>query len=174
MGMAVCQPIAAQQLKSGMRQRNVAILGALTAVDMDHHALTIDIGDFEMQSLVKPQAAGVYGGKVGVVVEGFDVGKKASDFFDAQDGGKAPFILGAQDSENAPVAVEDFLVEEAYPAVTDPHGLGRPVIDVFALQKIFLEFLLGNEIRRFAIELRKHAHRAGVGLLRAFSFPIEL
>lgn len=80
--MAVSHPIAAQQLKGRLRQRNVAILGALTAVDMDHHALTIDIGDFEMKAFVKTQAAGVHGGKIGVVVEGFDMGQKASDFID--------------------------------------------------------------------------------------------
>ena len=80
MGMAVSAPIAAQQPQSGLRQRDVAILGALAAVDMDHHALTVDIGDFEMERFVKPQAAGVDGGKVGVVVEGFDMGQKASDF----------------------------------------------------------------------------------------------
>ena len=50
---------------------------------MDHHALTIDIGDFEMKAFVEAQAAGVDGGKIDVVVEGFDVGQKASDFFDA-------------------------------------------------------------------------------------------
>ena len=65
-----------------MRQRNIAILGALAAVDMDHHALTIDIGDFEMKAFVKTQAAGVHGGEVGIVVESFDVGQKASDFID--------------------------------------------------------------------------------------------
>jgi hypothetical protein len=59
------------------------ILGALAAVDMDHHALTIDIGDFEMEPFVKALAAGIDGGKVGVVVEGFDMGQKASDFIDA-------------------------------------------------------------------------------------------
>ena len=52
-GMAVGEPIAAQQLKSRLGQRDVAILGALAAVDMDHHALTIDIGDFEMESFVE-------------------------------------------------------------------------------------------------------------------------
>ena len=84
------------------------------------------------------------------------------------------FRLGSKDSEDAPVAVEDLLVEEAYPAITDPHGLGGPMTDVFAVKKVVLEFLLGDQIRRFAIELRKHAHRAGVGLLRAFSFTVEL
>ena len=81
--MAVGKPIAAQELKSGLGQRDVAILGALAAVDMDHHALTIDIGDFKMQCFVKAQAAGIDGRKIGVVVEGFDVAQKASDFIDA-------------------------------------------------------------------------------------------
>src|SRR5262245_20067929 len=81
--MAVGEPIAAQQLKSGLGERDVAILGALAAVDMDHHAGAIDIGDFEMESFVESEAAGVDGGEVGIVAECFDVGKKASDFFDA-------------------------------------------------------------------------------------------
>lgn len=81
--MAVSRPIAAQQLKSGLRQRDVAILSALAAVDMDHHARAIDIGDFEMEPFVKSQAAGIDGGEVGIILEGFDVGKKASDFIDA-------------------------------------------------------------------------------------------
>jgi len=49
---------------------------------VDHHALTVDIGDFEMEAFLKPQAAGVHGEKIDVVVESFDVGQKASDFFD--------------------------------------------------------------------------------------------
>ena len=81
--VAVGHPIAAQQPQSGLRQRNVAILGALTAVDMDHHALTIDIGNFEMEAFVKTQTAGVHGGEIGVVVKGFDMGQKASNFIDA-------------------------------------------------------------------------------------------
>lgn len=73
-------------MKSRLRQRDIAILGALAAVDMDHHALAIDIGDFEIKSFVKPQTAGVDGAKIDVVVKGFDVGQNASDFIDTQDG----------------------------------------------------------------------------------------
>ena len=72
--MAVGEPIAAQQLKRRLRQRDVAILGALATVDMDHHARAIDIGDFEVESFVKSQAARIDGGQIGVVVKGFDVG----------------------------------------------------------------------------------------------------
>jgi hypothetical protein len=37
-------------------------------------ALTVDIGDFEITAFVKPQAAGVHGGRIAVIVEGFEVG----------------------------------------------------------------------------------------------------
>jgi len=73
-----------------------------------------------------------------------------------------------------PIALEDFLLEKTYPVIADAHGLGRPVIDIFALEEIVLEFLLRNQIRGFAVELRKHAHRASVSLLRAFSLSVEL
>ena len=81
--MAVGAPVVAQQMERGLWQQDVAVLGALAAVDMDHHALAVDIGDFEMKAFVKTQAAGVDGGEIDVVVEGFDVGQNVSDFFDA-------------------------------------------------------------------------------------------
>jgi hypothetical protein len=82
---------------------------------MNHHALTVDIGDFEMEAFLKPQAAGVHGEKIDVVVESFDVGQKASDFFDTQDGGQAVFVLGAQDREDVPIALQDVDVEKRIP-----------------------------------------------------------
>jgi hypothetical protein len=42
-----------------------------------------------------------------------------------------------------PIALKHVDVEKANPAVANSHGLGRPVIDVFSLEEIFLEFLLG-------------------------------
>jgi hypothetical protein len=77
-GMAVGTPIMAQQMKRRLRQRDIAVLGALAAVDVDHHALTVDIGDFEVEAFVKAQTAGVHGGKIDVVVEGFDVSQNAT------------------------------------------------------------------------------------------------
>ena len=161
-------------MKSRLRQRDIAVLGTFAAMHVDHHTLTVDIGDFEMEAFVKPQAAGIHGEKIDVVVKGFDVGQKASDFFDAQDSGQAVFVLGAQDRQDVPIALQDVDVEKANPAVADAQGLGRPVINVFSVEEILLEFEFRNQIRGFVIELREHAHRAGVGLLGSFSFPIEL
>ena len=65
------------------------------------------------------------------------------------------------------------LVEEADSAIADPHGIGGPVINVFPLEEIVLEFLLGDHIGGFAIELGQHADGAGVGLLGSFPFAVE-
>ena len=76
---------------------------------MDHHPIAVDIGDFEIESFVKSQTAGIYGGKIGIVLEGFDAGQEAADLFNAQDGREPSFGLGAEDSKNVPVALEDVL-----------------------------------------------------------------
>jgi len=141
---------------------------------MDHHAVAVDIGDFEMESFVKPQSTRIDGGEIGIVLEGFDPGKNTSDFLNTENGGKASFGLGTENSKDVPVSLEDVFVEEANPAIADPHGIGRPVINVFALEEIVLEFLLGDEIGGFAIELGEHADGAGVGLLSPFPFAVEL
>lgn len=82
-GVAVSKPIAAQPVEGRLGQLDVAVLGALAAVDMDHHARAIDIGDFEMARFVKAQAAGVDGGEKDVVREVLDVGQNATDLFAA-------------------------------------------------------------------------------------------
>jgi hypothetical protein len=64
--------------------------------------------------------------------------------------------------------------EKANAAVADAHGLGGPVVDVFALEEILLGFGFRNQIGGFVIEVTEHTDRAGVGFLGRFSFPIEL
>ena len=55
--VAMSLPVAPEHPQSGLRQRDVAILGALAAVDVDHHAGAIDVGYLEMQTLCQAQAA---------------------------------------------------------------------------------------------------------------------
>ena len=123
-GVAVGHPIAAEQMEGGLRERHVAIFGALPTVDMDHHAGGIDIGDFEVETFMESQATGIDGGKIGVILEGFDLGKNGSDFFNAKNGRESSLILGSEDSENVPVSLEDVFVEEADSAIADAHGIG--------------------------------------------------
>jgi len=173
-GVAVSDPIAAEQMEGGLGERDVAILGAFATVDMDHHAGGINIGGFEVETFVKSEAAGIDGGKIGVILEGFDLGKNRSDFFTAENGRKTSFGLGTEDAEDVPVTLEDVFVEEAYATIADAHGIGGPVSDVLPMEEIVLEFLLRDQIGGFGVELAEHADGAGVGLLSAFSFAIEL
>ena len=91
-----------------------------------------------------------------------------------KNGRESSFGLGSEDSEDVPVSLEDVFVEEAYAAIADAHGIGRPLIDVFPLEEIVLKFLFGDQIGGFAVELGEHADGAGVGLLSAFPFAVEL
>ena len=84
------------------------------------------------------------------------------------------FVLGPQDRQDVPVARQHVDVEKTNAAVADAHRLGRPAVDVFAMEEVFLELDFGDEIGRFLVELREHTDRAGVGFLGGFSFPIEL
>jgi hypothetical protein len=172
--MVVGGPIVSEQLEGGLGERDVAILGPLAAVDMDHHAGGVDIGDFEVEAFVKSEAAGIDGGEIGVILEGMDLGKNTSDFFTAENGREASFGLGTEDSEDVPVSLEDVFEEEADAAIADAHGIGGPVIDVLSVKEIVLEFLLGDQIGGFAIELGEHTDGASVGLLSPFPLAVEL
>jgi hypothetical protein len=141
---------------------------------MDHHAGGVDIGDFEVEALMESEATGIDGGKIGVILEGLDLCKNASDFFNAENGRESSLILGSEDTEDVPVSLEDVFVEETYPTIADAHGIGGPVIDVLSLKGIILEFLLSDQIGGFGVELAEHANGAGVGLLSPFSFAVEL
>jgi hypothetical protein len=103
--MAVGEPMAAEQMKGGLGERHIAILGALSTVDMDHHTVAVNIGDFEVETFVKPEAAGVDGAKIDVIVEGFDLVQNASDFFSAENRWESSLGLGSEDSENVPVSL---------------------------------------------------------------------
>ena len=109
--MTVGDPIATKQVEGGLGKRDVTIFGALSPVDMDHHAVAIDIGDFEIESFMKPEAAGIYGGKIGIVLEGFHLRQEFTDFLNTQDGRESSFGLGSEDSEDVPVSLKDMLVK---------------------------------------------------------------
>ncbi len=173
-GVSVGGPVATEQSQCGVRKGDIAIFGTFAAVDVDQHALALDVGDLQVERLLEPQPAGVDGGEEGVVVRRLHTPEDASDLFHAEHGGEAVLVLRPQDVEDVPVALKDVLVEETDAAVADPHGLGRPTADVLAMEEVVLKLLLGEEVRGLAIELNQHAQGADVGLLRTFGFAVEL
>src|SRR6516165_621819 len=55
-GVAVGGPVSAEGLERAGRERDEAILGALAAMDVDHHAGAGDVGDLEVEGLGESEA----------------------------------------------------------------------------------------------------------------------
>ena len=78
------------------------------------------------------------------------------------------------DLEQMPAALHDMKVERLDGAVTDAHGVGLPFVDVLAMNEIPLKFLLGDLVRRHAVEeFNELANMPGICFLSAFSFAVE-
>ena len=77
-------PVPAQGVERGSCQGNEAVFGALAAMDMDHHATGVDIGDFQIQRLLQAQAAGIHRAQVGAVVRGANATEQCAHLFAAQ------------------------------------------------------------------------------------------
>jgi len=66
--MAVAPPMMAQDGEGRSRQRHEAVLGALAAMDVDHHALAVDVGDLQMLRFLQAKATRVDRAQEGVVM----------------------------------------------------------------------------------------------------------
>jgi hypothetical protein len=80
---------------------------------MDHHPLSVDIGDLQVQRFLKAQATGIDGAEEGVVMGGADTTKELADLLAAEHCGQGLFSLSAQEIEERPMALEDVDKEEA-------------------------------------------------------------
>jgi hypothetical protein len=173
-GVAMGFPIGAEQCQGLFGEGNVAVFGALAAVDMDLEARAIDVGDLEEKSFVEPEAQAVDSREVDLVVQGGGGGEEALDLLHTEDGGEPVGGLWAQECQRGPIAFEDVLIKKADAAVAEAHRSWRQAIDVFAVQEITLEILFGDAVGGFVIELRQETHFPDIGFLRPFAFAAEV
>jgi hypothetical protein len=82
--------------------------------------------------------------------------------------------LRAYEREGSPIALENVLVEKADTTVAEAHGGGGEAVDVFAVEKIALEFLFRNAVGRFVVELCEQADFPDIRFLRPFAFATEV
>ncbi len=62
--VAMRDPIQAEQVECRSGQRDVAVLGALTTMDVHHTAIRIDVTDLQVQAFLHPQPERVDGPEV--------------------------------------------------------------------------------------------------------------
>lgn len=123
---------------------------------------------------MQSESQAIDGGEVNWMVHRSGCFEETPDLLDTEDGGKAVFVLGANERQGMPVAMEDVLVEESDAAVADTPGSGGEAIDIFAMQEVGLKLLFCYQVWRFTLELREQADLTDIGLLGAFAFATKL
>ena len=167
-------PVGAEQSQRLDGQGDIAVFGALPTVDMDLEALTIDVGDLQEEGFVKPESQAIDRGEVGLVMPGGSLLEDTSDFFKTEDSGEVVRGLRAHERQRRPVAFEDVLIEEANPAVADPHGGWGEAVDVFAVQEVALQLLFREAVGGFVVKLRQQPDCPDRGCLWPFALAAEV
>ena len=66
-------PVISKHDQGFFRQGNVSIFGPFAPMHMDHHAFGVDIGNLQIQHLLKAKAAGINGGQKNIIVKRVDM-----------------------------------------------------------------------------------------------------
>jgi len=167
-------PVGAEQCERLFGQGDVPVLGVLPAMDMDLKAVPVNIGDLQGQSFMEPESQAIDGGEVDLVVQGGSGRQEALDLLHTEHGGETVRDLRANEREGVPIAFEDVLIEEADATVADTHGGWGEAVDVFPVQEVALQFLFGDAVGGFVVELGQQADFSDIGYLRPFAFAAEV
>jgi hypothetical protein len=132
-GVAMGFPGQAQECQGLMRERDIAVLGALAAVDVDHVARAIDIAHLQGKRFVQAQPTAVDGGEGDAIVEGSGSVEETVHLFQAADSRESVFGRCANEVEGLPVAFKDVVVEESASTVADAHGAWSEAVDILAV-----------------------------------------
>jgi hypothetical protein len=116
-------------------------------------ARAIDIAHLKVQHFVQAQPTAVDGGEVDASVQGGDGIEETAPLFQAEESRESVFRLGSNAVEGFPVTPKDVVGEESDVTIADAPGSWGEAIAIFSVQAVGLEFLFGDQVRRFAIEL---------------------
>src|SRR5581483_3166712 len=106
-------PPGAQKIESEVRERNVAILSAFALMNVDEHAIGIDVAHAEPAGLTQTQAGGIENGHQNAVTQVVDGSQKCQHLLDRKHYGKMTLGTAVGNALNQIGPLEDFAVEEA-------------------------------------------------------------
>jgi hypothetical protein len=172
-GVPMGFPGGAEQREGLGGQGDVAVLGALTAMDMDLEALTVNIGDLQGEGVMESESQAIDGGEVDLIVEGCGRLEEPPDLLDTEHGREPVGVLRAPERQGVPVALEDVRREEADTAVANTHGRGGEAIDVFPVEEVVLKLLCRDAVGGFVVELGQQADFPDIGRLGALALATE-
>ena len=163
-GMAMRFPLLAQEQQGAFGQRDIAVLVALAAADVQEHAFRIDIADLEPHAFAQPQAAGVNGGQADAMIQGGHQGQKAADLVGGENDRQLELGVGAgQFHFGRPRAAQGFFPEELDGA--DGLGAGLPgyFFVLLEMDAVLAEVFGREQVRRLGVMLAELADTGVIG-----------
>jgi len=140
--VAMSGPELSYQLQSSGRKRDKSIFGALAVPDMNHVAISIDVLNLKMSSLLKSKSAGVYGSETETVAGKFDEEKNASNFLRRKNDGKLLFFRWANEIESGKTLVKNVQEKESDAAKSDGGGTAGVFLFISEVKEVLSNFLI--------------------------------
>ena len=173
--MAMGFPLLAQQFQGALGQRHVTVTIALTATDVEEHALGVDVAHLETETFTQTQAAGVDGRQANAVIEFLDFGQEAADFGGGEHHRQLELRIGADQIQFVwPRALEGFLPEELESADELRGGLASDFLDGLEMDAVLPDLFKADQFGRAAVMLAELADAGVIGLLGARADREEL
>jgi hypothetical protein len=172
--VAVGSPMAAQQRQRAWGQRDVAILIAFAALNVQLHACTIDLGHPKGDAFAEAQATGGDDAQADLIVREVDLSEDLPDLIGTEHDGERVRLGWANQLQQRPRALESALEEER--DRTEGHstaGAGGLFV-VAEGEKVLAEVLVTEQIGRLAVVEGQLANFAEVGVLGSWGKPAQL
>jgi hypothetical protein len=106
-GMAVCCPGVSQEGESIGREGDVAVLGPLAPMHVDHESLAVDVRHWEKESFVQSESQAIDGGKVHTVVQGGGHAEQATYCLHTEESWEPVCGLSSNEVEELPITFQN-------------------------------------------------------------------
>ena len=152
-------PVLAQGIEQPVAEHDVAVLTSFSALDMDNHALTVDIADLQRRRFRPAGSGGIERHQHGAL-KGCSGGiNKTRHFLRAKDFRQVDDLPRVGRLGNAPVPLEHLDIEE--PQCTQPRGYGvRAVLQLAEQHRLVLANVLRAELIGTAMEVTAEVFNA--------------
>ena len=170
----MCQPERPQHQQRRLRQRNVAILRALAAVNMHHHAFRVNISDVQIQRFLQPQAEGVHRPEEDRHPLRPATVDDLMHLLDRQHFRQRLHVLNLHLRQRLPLAATCARVEEFHAGERDAQRAAGELLVILQMQKELSQLIFADLIGRKFAEVRQLANSSQVALMRPLRHPAEV
>ena len=178
--MTVHLPVVAQCMQQRLRQRDVAVLGSLAAMDVHHHPLRINVPHLQVQRLFQPQSQGIDGPEVDGHPPGGAAVDDLMDLINGQHFRQSLRLLDLHPGQRLPVpptgaGIEKLDAVEAHPQRAAGKGLViLQIQEILPLQEILPQLILGNLVGRTLAEVGQLPHGPQIAFMSPLRHPSQM